>query len=63
MKMPRPQKRKKETWQDYISRLIKHYIEEGYPRNQAIAIAYKVADQVKRNQTNKIKKYSIKLIK
>lgn len=61
--MPRPQKRKKETWQEYISRLVSHYIHEGYPRKQTIAIAYRVANQVKRNQMAKIKKYSIKLLK
>lgn len=41
--MPKPPKRKGETTQERVSRLIRHYIEEGYPQKQAIAIAYNQA--------------------
>jgi len=40
--MPKPRKRKGETTKSYRSRLISHYIREGYPREQAAAIAYSV---------------------
>jgi len=38
--MPKPRKRKGESIESYRSRLIAHYIREGYPKKQAIAIAY-----------------------
>ena len=43
--MPIPRKRKGEKKTEYIQRLIRHYIEEGYPQKQAIAIAINVANK------------------
>ncbi len=51
--MPTPRKRKDETWREYRNRLIKHYIEYGYPTHQAIAIAYRVAEKKQKEQKQK----------
>lgn len=40
--MPRPKRKKGESIQKYRSRLIRHYIREGYPQKQAAAIAYRL---------------------
>lgn len=48
--MPIPRKRSNETWKQYINRLTKHYIEEGYEPSQAYAIAHSVADKMKRKK-------------
>jgi len=39
--MPEPKKKQREPLKQYRSRLIAHYIREGYPRDQAAAIAYR----------------------
>ncbi|MEM5861281.1 MAG: hypothetical protein QXJ20_02710 [Candidatus Aenigmatarchaeota archaeon] len=41
--MPRPKRRKGEKFHERVSRLVRHYIHEGYPQRQAIAIAYSIA--------------------
>ena len=51
--MPIPRKRKGEKKTKYIQRLIRHYIEEGYPQKQAIAIAINVANKKYKNYSNK----------
>jgi len=38
--MPEPQRKQGESESTYRSRLIRHYIRRGYPREQAAAIAY-----------------------
>jgi len=38
--MPEPQRKQGEPEDSYRSRLIRHYINRGYPRDQAAAIAY-----------------------
>lgn len=48
--MPRPRRRKGETESEYRQRLIRHYIEEGYPQKQAVAIAYDVIRREKRKK-------------
>ncbi len=58
--MPRPRRRKGESDQSYISRLIRHYRHEGYPQEQAIAIAYSVAERSKKKRRKKRKKKSKK---
>jgi len=54
--MPRPRRRKGESESSYISRLVRHYIHEGYPRKQAIAIAYSVAKRNKRKKRRRNKR-------
>jgi len=39
--MPKPRRKRGESTESYRSRLIAHYIREGYPRDQAVAIAYR----------------------
>jgi len=41
--MPAPKKRKKESCQEYVSRLISFYRNEGRGQSQAVAIAYSQA--------------------
>jgi len=43
--MPIPRKKKYERKKHYIQRLIRHYIDEGYPQKQAVAIAINVAEK------------------
>jgi len=43
--MPIPRKKKYERKKHYIQRLIRHYIKEGYPQKQAVAIAINVAEK------------------
>ncbi len=38
--MPKPRKKKGESSSEYRQKLVKHYIKEGYPQKQAVAIAY-----------------------
>jgi len=51
--LPKPRKRKGETWSQYRNRLVRHYIDEGYPPKQAVAIAY---SQTRKMQKEKKKK-------
>jgi len=51
--MPKPRKKKDETWSQYRNRLVRHYIDEGYPPRQAVAIAY---SQVRKQQAQKRQK-------
>jgi len=46
--MPKPRKQSDETWPQYRNRLVKHYIDEGYPPHQAVAIAYRVVEKMKK---------------
>lgn len=48
--MPRPKKRKKESFQQRVSRFVRHYRHEGYPQEQAVAIAYSVARKERRTK-------------
>lgn len=54
--MPRPRRRKGETFKERVARLIRHYVHEGYPHKQAIAIAYSVAERERRKKKKKKKK-------
>lgn len=45
--MPRPRKKRDESWKSYINRLTKHYIEEGYPPKQAYAIANSIVNKMR----------------
>lgn len=48
--MPRPKKRKGESFQQRVSRLVSYYRHEGYPQEQAVAIAYSVARKERRTK-------------
>lgn len=54
--MPRPRRRKGEKFHERVSRLVRHYIHEGYPHKQAIAIAYSVAERERRKKKKKKKR-------
>lgn len=54
--MPKPKRKKGEPVSEYRSRLIRHYIKEGYPRDQAAAIAYRQTGTQRAQKTQKKKK-------
>jgi hypothetical protein len=51
--MPRPRRKKGETEAQYRQRLVRHYIDEGYPPKQAVAIAYSVMERQKEKKSRK----------
>ncbi len=54
--MPRPRRRKGESEAQYRQRLVRHYIDEGYPPKQAVAIAYSVIERQKKKKKKKSRK-------
>lgn len=43
--MPGPKRKKGERMEHFRSRLIRHYVKEGYPGKQAAAIAYRMTER------------------
>jgi len=48
--MPRPKKKRGEKRSSYRQRLVRHYINEGYPKRQAVAIAYSVERKTRKKR-------------
>jgi hypothetical protein len=44
--MPRPKRKKGESEAQYRQKLVRHYIDEGYPPKQAVAIAYSLMERL-----------------